>query len=940
MGNVSINIGDFKGLYNQPNSFSLVPPGALEVAQNVVFTQDGVMRKARGFAELDMSVSALPVSAKTLFPYGTTYLYIICPTKLIKLDPSTGSTDNVIPSALDGGAFSASTAYTPHAAQISGNAYITGETRIWKLETTTDVLTAGIPPGLDAAITLSTNAGILGPDKIVGYRVVFGRTDANENKVVGAPSQLTTITNPLTAATWAQTASTSIVVTSTAHGLSVNDLVTISEAATAYVNGEDFVVTAVTTNTFTYTCSTSGTTSGSLEWGVYRKPTLSVTVPSRIATSTSFFYQIYRTSQVATSVGSVSDDGQLVYEAATPGTSSITFVDEVNEIFRGADLYTNPYQSGIQSAAFEPPVAKDVAVFRDCLFLGNIEGRQSKVISLITTLSSSFAGGNTITIDGIVYEATTSAPASEGGSAASTPNTSTTWEYGGTSAGSRSYFRLKAPSGSVSVSTSIEDTAKSLCRAINRRSSGTVYALYISGPDDSPGQIRLLYKTGSTAFNITGSFASSSPAAFSPDLNGVTVASEPDVAAGSVAFSKTQEPEAFPLANRLLIGNSSSAVLRLIPLQDSLIILKQGDGVWKVTGDGPSNFSVTQIDATLNCVAANSAVALNNQVFFLSNQGIVALTEQGAQVVSRQIENIIQPILGNTNLAASTFAVAYESERQYRLTTLLPGGTEAEVVYIFNIVTQTWSTSTEQFVCGVVAPSSDKLCLMTSDDEFLRERKTFDALDYTGRSYSATADSIVSTTQFQLNITGAPSIAVGDCFVKTGSITINKVLSVDTATTPYPTVTCLDVHGLSAADTGTFYKSIPSVARTAPQALGDVNKAKHFSEFKVTMRSGLTSKMTFSFRCDNQLASESTTWTTQYTGNGWGFNWGAAWGGASTTSIFETQGSETIRTYVPLNQSRGTFIQAEIQHSVAGEDLIMQAFGFTGRIINSTKTVR
>jgi hypothetical protein len=130
------------------------------------------------------------------------------------------------------------------------------------------------------------------------------------------------------------------------------------------------------------------------------------------------------------------------------------------------------------------------------------------------------------------------------------------------------------------------------------------------------------------------------------------------------------------------------------------------------------------------------------------------------------------------------------------------------------------------------------------------------------------------------------------------------------------------------------------VARTAPQALGDVNKAKHFSEFKVTMRSGLTSKMTFSFRCDNQLASESTTWTTQYTGNGWGFNWGAAWGGASTTSIFETQGSETIRTYVPLNQSRGTFIQAEIQHSVAGEDLIMQAFGFTGRIINSTKTVR
>jgi hypothetical protein len=467
-----------------------------------------------------------------------------------------------------------------------------------------------------------------------------------------------------------------------------------------------------------------------------------------------------------------------------------------------------------------------------------------------------------------------------------------------------------------------------------------VYALYLSGPDDAPGQIRLLYKTGSTAFNTTGSFASSSPAAFSPDLNGVTVASEPDVAAGSLAFSKTQEPEAFPLTNRLFVGNASVGISRIVALQDSLVILKKGDGVWKVTGDGPSNFTVTQIDATLSCLSPDSVVAVNNQVFFLSNQGIVALTEQGAQVVSRQIENIIQPILGNAYMLANTYGAGYESERQYALTTVLPGGSEAEVCYIYNLVTQTWSTSSELFRAGLVAPALDRMCFLTSADAFLRERKSFDALDYTGRSYSATVDSVPSTTSIQINIAGAPSISVGDCFVGTGSTSINKVVSVNSATAPYPTVTFLNVHGLSAAGTGTFYKAITSTLRTAPQTLGDVNKWKHFADFKVSLRSGLTTKMTFSFRCDNALGASSTDWATQYSGNGWGFNWAASWGGTSTSSIFETQGSESIRTYIPLNQSRGTFIQADVSHSVAGEDMIIQSFGFSGRMISSTKTTR
>jgi hypothetical protein len=301
----SVNISDFKGLYNQPNSFSLVPPGALEVASNVVFTQDGVIKKCRGFAELTLTVSHLVVNGRGLFSYGSTYLYAMCLAKLIRIDPNAGDSTTIA------GSYTASSSYTPHAAQASKNAYLTGSTKIWKLEEeSATLIAAGIPPGLDLAVTLSTNTGILNSDKIVGYRVLFGRKDYNSNKVVGAPSQLTTVTNPKVSATWSQ-ALLVVTITSVAHGLSTNDLVTITGAATLYVNVTDQAVTVTGADTFTYTVATSASTSGSLYWGVYKKPTLSITVPASLASSTSHFYQIYRTSQVAVSVRSEEHTSEL-----------------------------------------------------------------------------------------------------------------------------------------------------------------------------------------------------------------------------------------------------------------------------------------------------------------------------------------------------------------------------------------------------------------------------------------------------------------------------------------------------------------------------------------------------------------------------------------------------------------------------------------------------
>ena len=123
--------------------------------------------------------------------------------------------------------------------------------------------------------------------------------------------------------------------------------------------------------------------------------------------------------------------------------------------------------------------------------------------------------------------------------------------------------------------------------------------------------------------------------------------------------------------------------------------------------------------------------------------------------------------------------------------------------------------------------------------------------------------------------------------------------------------------------------------------MGDVNVWKQFSEFKVSLRNSSCSKLTFSFFNDNGIASDSVEWLSQNTsGAGWNYNWGSDWDGASTSSIASTQSSEAIRTYIPMQQSRGTYLQAQMVHTSAGEEMLIQSVGVTGRVFNSSKTTR
>lgn len=140
---------------------------------------------------------------------------------------------------------------------------------------------------------------------------------------------------------------------------------------------------------------------------------LSITIPSDV-TTTCFFYQVYRTGITTTCCISClpcvdpGEEMNLVIENFVTTANLccccgiITVQDTVPDSFRqvGVTLYTNPESGdGILQANDKPPVAKDIALFRNSVFYANTSTIQRKQLTLLSVSAltsgvSKFVVGN------------------------------------------------------------------------------------------------------------------------------------------------------------------------------------------------------------------------------------------------------------------------------------------------------------------------------------------------------------------------------------------------------------------------------------------------------------------------------------------------------------------------------------------------------------------
>lgn len=798
------------GLYTHPNNLGSVPEGALAVADNVVIDKEGIIEPRRGNGKLPFAFAGINDRADKLFTYQNKLLAHYSGTTLAYYDVATGW----IPY---------SGTYTPpdanlgavRAIEAQSNLYFCTSTGIQKLDRYNGtIVPAGMYSALDVTATTNGVSGFMATNTQVAYRVVWGITDANNNLILGTPSQRSVVAN-----------------------------------------------------------SSGGTVNVSL----------AITIPSGITTN--HFFQIYRSPQSAASSTEPSDEMQQVYESnPTSGQISagtITVIDTTPDSLRQATLYTSPSQQGILQGNESPPFAKDIALFKNMLFLGNVKSKQRLNLSILGVGGTGgIALNDTVTIAGVTYTAKSSETVA---------SNQYKLDTGGTPA------------------QNIANTALSLVRVINQSASTTsVYAYYESGYQDLPGKILIEERgIGGTTFAVV---ASANGTAYSPTLptSGTSVSSSNDTFLNGLFVSKVQQPDAVPLTNVLFVGSASKEILRAIPLRDALFVLKE-DGIFQVTGTDPTNLQVNLLDSTTKLLAPESAVVLNNSIYALTDQGVVAITDTGVQVISRPIEISLLQLTGQnlTTLKQVSFGISYESERKYIL--FVPSNasdTFPTQAFVHNSFTNSWTRWTLSKQSGIVNPTDNLLYLgNATSNSVTQERKSYTFTDYIDEGADFTIGPVVSNT-FTIP-TGVSGINVGD-LVFQSSILNSIITAVDAATN---TITTLNTVNWNAG-TVTVFASISSLVEWVPQTGGNPGLAKHFREVTLLFKNNYFPSANIGFYSEISTNVENTLVAGSY-GGLWGlFGWGGiAWGGKQTPGV--------IRTYVPLEKQRCSQLSVQFQHSTA-----------------------
>ena len=260
------------------------------------------------------------------------------------------------------------------------------------------------------------------------------------------------------------------------------------------------------------------------------------------------------------------------------------------------------------------------------------------------------------------------------------------------------------------------------------------------------------------------------------NVNFATTALDSDnqVQPNVVFFSKFQEPEAVPIVNNIPVGPQDQPIQRILPLRESLFILKT-DGIYRLTGEA-GNFIVDAFDLSSNIVAPDSAVVLNNQVYMLSTQGVVTISDTGVSVISRPIEDeIVKLTSSNFDFEKTTFGVTYETDRAYLLFTVTnETDTVATQCFRYNTFINGWTRWPISKTCGLVNLGPDQLFLGAADENFIeRERKDFRRTDYADRQFDL-AIPVNGISDNQIELSSSANAEKGDALVQTQNLTISQ----------------------------------------------------------------------------------------------------------------------------------------------------------------------
>jgi hypothetical protein len=625
---------------------------------------------------------------------------------------------------------------------------------------------------------------------------------------------------------------------------------------------------------------------------------LTIQIPSGI--SAGDFLQVYRTESSATEPD---EEYKLCYEQILASTSAVTFTDNVIDDLLGAFLYVSNSQGGIANQHIAMPFAKDICTYKGHLFAANVRYRHFFNLTLTSVGTS---GSNTL---------------QDGDTIAFTRGVTTLTYTAESGSPGANQFKLYTAG---TTAENIRDTALALVTLINGDGTNFLYATYLSGYNDLPGRILLEARD---LTNTTFSVVSSRGGAFSPTLpssstNSVNQSSADEYQNG-LAYSEQYEPEHWTDSNFEEVGARDKAILRIIPLRDAIIVMKE-DGVFSLRGSDKFDFSITELDNTAILLAPECVAVANNTVYAYLTTGFAAITDSGATLKSIPIKDQLLEIQGpaTSQIVSYAHATAYGSEGKVFF--FLPqnsSSTYADIAFVFDIYNESFVRWLTPAVSAYVY--SDRLYLGSATAErILTERKELDYTDFCDYGGSLTIATDSGTT---LVLSDAAGIGVGD-ILQQGDL----YAYVATVTPETNTVTVdLDVDWVGSSVT--WLKAVSVAVEWNPEFAGNPAGYKQWMECILLLKQGFVGDATAYFYSDIYTGrSEIEISQSAGSGNFGDFNFGNVTFGGDPNKLPPRLG-------IPRNASKSNMLFVGVEQSVAWSDFQLNGVSLVYRPI-STRT--
>lgn len=422
------------------------------------------------------------------------------------------------------------------------------------------------------------------------------------------------------------------------------------------------------------------------------------------------FFQVYRTRS-ASSITDPGDQMFLCYESAISYGSGLQFTDQCIDDLLGAELYTNTTQDGIAATALAPPTfANDVAAFGNSVVLADALEPVSITLKVL---------GTSTLVAGASYFTLTPTPLfpigaqSYGGAVRFTA-------ISGTTSPSTNEFQIA--SGGTSAQNAVQ-TARNIVSCINRSPDAMAYTARYD--ESEPGTVIVtslwpgtsksnvaVYYDGVNWISSTTQAAITFSASSASVLTSISVTQQASSKRkrNEIRYSEPAAYDSFPAINAANIGNTSDGIVRLLPLSDVLIAVKE-DSVWSMD----QGFEPRIYDTALSCVLPQSFARVNNQWIGCFTRGFVSLGASQGVAIGRPIDRDVSAQYG-AFLDGFSYDIASAAAIDLSGNYLCTFNSRA---YVYNVVAQAWSEWSVDLVAGNVSGGFEPTTVGAYQDSFI-----------------------------------------------------------------------------------------------------------------------------------------------------------------------------------------------------------------------------